>query len=199
MLTSFRGMMGSAVEATDGSLGNAIRFYIKEDDWSMPLVMVGGGRATTGEIMVPTQMVADVDQEGYALEVPSRRRSVLSSGKELSGGHHGVFDALRLMGASVTARGEPVGKVTDLMVDTEKPWSIKYLVVGSDPDPGREMLFSTEWVSKWDLDGRHADLDVDRADVNDCPDCDLRQGVRREYERQLHEHYNKTSYLGRFG
>ncbi len=199
MLTSFKTMMGSTVEALDGSLGNAIRFYINEDDWSVPLVMVGGGRATTGELTVPTQMVDEVDQGGYSLEVPVRRRSIMSSGKELSGGHHGVFDALRLMGATVTARGEPVGKVTDLMVDTEKPWNIRYLVVGSSSDPGRELLFSTDWVSRWDLDSRSADLDVDRADVNDCPECDLRQGVQREYERRLHEHYSKPVHLGRFG
>lgn len=199
MLTSLKNIMGSPVEAIDGSLGNAIRFYIRRDDWSMPLVMVGGGRATTGEIMVPTQMVAEILREPNRLEVPARRRSVLSSGRELSGGHHGVFDALRLMGASVTARGEPVGRVVDLMFETEKPWEIRYVVVGSASDPGREMLFSTKWISDFDLDSKRADVDVDRVDVNDCPECDLRQGVQGEYERQLHEHYRKPVHLGRFG
>jgi hypothetical protein len=199
MLRSLKGIMGSEVEATDGSLGTAIRFFVDQADWSMPLMMVGGGLATTGELMVPTTLVDQVEKETPRIVLPAMRRSVVSSGKELSGGHHGVFDSLQLMGASVTARGQDVGKVVDLMVDTDRPWLVRYLVVEEGDGSGREHLFSTEWVNKFKVEAKEVDLDVRRGDIRTCPECDLEKGVGREYERQLHEHYDKPVHLARFG
>ncbi|UCC92835.1 MAG: hypothetical protein JSW25_09260 [Thermoplasmata archaeon] len=199
MLRSFKGFMGTKIQATDGSLGNAIRFFVDREDWSLPLVMVGGGLATTGELMVPTQMVEDIEWEDPTLHVSAMRRSILSSGNDVSGDGHDVFDALRLMGAHVTARGEDVGKVVDLMVDVERPWTVRYLVVNVEGQGDREVLFSTEWVSTFSVERKLVDLDVPRGAVNDCPECDLERGVEREYERRLHEHYEKPVYLARFG
>lgn len=199
MLRSLKGIMGSEVEATDGSLGTAIRFFVDQGDWSMPLMMVGGGLATTGELMVPTKMVDQVKVEGPRMVLPVMRRSVVSSGRELSGGHHGVFDSLRLLGAIVTARGDDVGRVVDLMVDTDRPWIVRYLVVEESDGSGREHLFSTEWVNRFKVETKEVDLDVRKGDIRSCPECDLEKGVGRDYERRLHEHYRKPVHLARFG
>jgi hypothetical protein len=199
MLRSFKGFIGTKVEATDGSLGNAIRFFIDREDWSLPMVMVGGGLATTGELMMPTQLVEDLDWQDSILHVPVMRRSLFSSGNDLKGDGHDVFDALRLMGSRVTARGKDVGAVADLMIDIERPWTVRYLVVNVDDQGAREVLFSTEWISKFSVERKVVDLDVSRKAVNDCPECDLRKGVEREYERKLHEHYDKPVHLARFG
>jgi hypothetical protein len=200
MIMGFKELMGKRIEATDGSLGNAIRFFVDQDDWSMPLVMVGGGLATTGELMMPTRMVVEPDRKDPSLKVPNLRRDVFDTLMKDPGDHHGVFDALRLMKAGVTARGEDVGHVVDLMVDTDRPWNIRYLVVDLDAmEPGQEALFSPEWISEFDLNSKHVDLDVPPEAVRDCPTCDLREGVTRGYERRLHEHYDKPVHLARFG
>ncbi|NIS13337.1 MAG: hypothetical protein GWN18_02525 [Thermoplasmata archaeon] len=199
MLRSFKGIMGMDVEATDGSLGNAIRFFVDNEDFSLPLVMVGGGRATTGELMVPTKLIEDMVWEDSMINVSAMRRSIFSSGSDVSRDTFGVFDALRLMGASVSTRGEDLGVVIDLMVETDQPWNVKYLVVAVDGRDDREVLLNTEWISKYNIEKKLVDLDVDRKDVNTCPECDLRERIRPEYEIRLSEHYNKPVHLARFG
>ena len=201
MLVRFRDLMGTEVEATDGSLGNAIKFFVNPDDWTLPLVMVGGGRASTGELMVPTRTMEGPDERMGQISVPVLRRALVSSRSEVSGSEdHGVFDALRLVGARATARGEDLGTVKDLLVNTERPWDVRYLVVDVDAlEPGREEIFSTDCVRDLHVERRRTDLDVRTEDVGACPRCDLREGVEQEYERGLHEHYQKTFHLARFG
>lgn len=200
MLSRFKRMMGSKVDATDGSLGNAIRFFVDEDDWSVPLMMVGGGRATTGELMMPTRLVEVEEGEETRFGVPVLRRSIMSSGSAQSDRRSGVFDALRLMGARATARGKPIGKVVDLMVEPRNPWSVRYLVVETDEtEPGEEVLMSTEWITSFSIEEKRVDLDVERDDVPGCPRCNLEESVEREYEMRLHEHYDRPVYWGRMG
>lgn len=110
----------------------------------------------------------------------------------------------------IHARDGEVGRAEDLLLDPDH-WSVRYLVlspvqqvpvsrVALSPGriTGKKVLVSPEWITDISWDKRHVMLDLGRESIKTAPDFDPQQhSISREYEEQLHRHYEKDPYWRR--
>jgi sporulation protein YlmC with PRC-barrel domain len=97
-------------------------------------------------------------------------------------------------GYQILATDDPIGHVEDFLVD-EESWEIRYLVIDTAPLWfGRKVLLPPRWAHSIDWPYRKLRVDVVKEAIERAPDIDFREGVDREYERRLHEHYGRPGY-----
>jgi sporulation protein YlmC with PRC-barrel domain len=102
--------------------------------------------------------------------------------------------AAELMGYHVKATDGDVGRVDDVLLDTEH-WKVQYLIVDThELWPGGKVLVSTDWLKEVSWEGSWVRVDHTMEAIRAAPHFDHKQPVTREYEDQLHDHYGRLRY-----
>jgi hypothetical protein len=97
-------------------------------------------------------------------------------------------------GYTIQSSDGTMGRVVDFVIDAES-WAIRYLVVDTaDWWPGRQVLIAVRWIDKvsWELSKIFVELT--RAEIKHSPEFTPATLLTREYEVELHGHFNREGY-----
>ncbi|HEX2967861.1 MAG TPA: PRC-barrel domain-containing protein [Bacteroidales bacterium] len=98
-------------------------------------------------------------------------------------------------GHSIQAKDDNIGHVEDFIIDDES-WTIRYFVIDTKNWlPGKEVLISPEWIDmiSWD-DSKVFVRRVTKNTIENAPEYNSKEGVTREYETRLYDHYKLHGY-----
>jgi uncharacterized protein YrrD len=97
-------------------------------------------------------------------------------------------------GYHIQATDGEVGHVEDFIIDDET-WAIRYLVVDTrNWWPGKKVLISPEWIENVSWGESKVSLHLSRETIKRSPEYTEEFLLTREYETELHRHYNRHAY-----
>jgi hypothetical protein len=93
------------------------------------------------------------------------------------------------------ADGE-IGHVEDFVIDDET-WTIRYLIVDTrNWWPGKKVLVSPRWIDKVSWNESKVFINLPREAVRKSPEYSEESLITRDYETDLHRHYQIEGYWG---
>ena len=97
-------------------------------------------------------------------------------------------------GHSIQASDDKIGHVEDFIID-EDSWTIRYLVIDTkDFLPGKKVLISPEWIERISEEDSKVFVNVTSESIENAPEFEFDEGVTREYETRLYDHYKRQGY-----
>jgi len=140
--------------------------------------MYWGGSNTWGSY---PSIVRDREKWRKSTGAEKTRNSNLHSMNEVSGYHIQVAD------------GE-IGHVEDFIIDDET-WAIRYLVIATrNWLPGKKVLVSPQWIERVGWSESKIFIHILREAIKLSPEFTGESLLTRDYEIELHRHYNRPGY-----
>ena len=97
-------------------------------------------------------------------------------------------------GYAIQANDGEIGHVDDFIID-EETWAIRYLVIDTGNWwPGKRILISPRWIKRISWSEANVYVDLSRAAIKQSPEYKEGAPLSREYEDELHRHYNLQGY-----
>lgn len=97
-------------------------------------------------------------------------------------------------GHSIQASDGEIGHVDDFIIDDEN-FTIRYLVIDTKNFlPGKKVLISPEWIDRISWDDSKVFINLTRETIKNSPEFDEDEGITREYESRLFDHYRRKHY-----
>jgi uncharacterized protein YrrD len=97
-------------------------------------------------------------------------------------------------GYHIQATDGEVGHVEDFIIDDET-WAIRYLVVDTrNWWPGKKVLISPQWIERVSWGESKVFVHLSRETIKRSPEYTEEFLLTREYETELHRHYNRQVY-----
>jgi hypothetical protein len=97
-------------------------------------------------------------------------------------------------GHRVEAADGAIGHVTDFIIDDDT-WAIRYLVVDTrNWWPGKMVLVSPKWIERIVWNESKVVVNLSRATIKGAPEYSEGLLLNRDYEEQLHRHYDRPGY-----
>jgi hypothetical protein len=97
-------------------------------------------------------------------------------------------------GHHIQASDGEIGHVEDFIVD-DKAWTIRYLIIDTrNVWPGKKVLVSPEWIERISWQDSKIVVNLTRRAVQESPEYAEEAPPTREYEAELHRHYNLPGY-----
>ncbi len=99
-----------------------------------------------------------------------------------------------VIGHHIQSTDGMIGHVEDFIVD-DQTWAIRYLVIDTQNWwPGKRVVVSPQWIDRvsWDDSTVYVNLAGDA--IKEAPKYTDVGLLTREYEGQLHQHYNRPGY-----
>ncbi|PKL46432.1 MAG: photosystem reaction center subunit H [Candidatus Riflebacteria bacterium HGW-Riflebacteria-2] len=96
----------------------------------------------------------------------------------------------------IQASDGEIGHVEDFIID-DKAWAIRYLVINTrNWLPGKKVLVSPQWIERvsWQEEKVFVGLSLEL--IKKSPEYSEEFLLNRDYEAQLHKHYNRPGYWG---
>ena len=101
---------------------------------------------------------------------------------------------IAVTGYAIQAVDGEIGHVDDFIVDDET-WEIRYLVVDTGNWwPGKRILISPRWIKRISWSEANVYVDLSRTTIKQSPEYKEGAALSREYEEELHRHYNFQRY-----
>jgi hypothetical protein len=98
-------------------------------------------------------------------------------------------------GYDIQATDDSIGRVKDFVFDDES-WAIRYLVGDTSSwwVGGKKVLVATRWIDSIDWADRTVRTLLTRAQVKRSPEFEGAAPITREYEKRLHDAYDRFGY-----
>jgi sporulation protein YlmC with PRC-barrel domain len=97
----------------------------------------------------------------------------------------------------IEATDGDVGHVDDFILD-DASWEIRYLVVDTrNWLPGKKVLIAPGWIHRVNWRDSRVYVNLGRETIKNSPEYDGSLPVARDYETQLHQHYDQPRYWER--
>ena len=94
----------------------------------------------------------------------------------------------------IQATDGDIGHVEDFIIDDEN-WAIRYLVVDTrNWWPGKKVLISPRWIERVSWNESKVFVNLSREKIRKSPEYTEESLPTREYETQLHRHYDHHAY-----
>lgn len=131
---------------------------------------------------------------GAILDPPANTDvDAVGAAKQTDGDPH-LRSAREVKGYRIGARDGEIGQVHDMLFNSED-WVLRYLVVDTRVWlPGRKVIVSPHWVDSVDWAQRELVVDLTKDQIKDSPEYDPDADLKRDYEKQLYEHYRRGGY-----
>ena len=103
-------------------------------------------------------------------------------------------DTAEVSGYDIQALDGEIGHVEDFIID-DATWEIRYLVVDTQNWwPGKKVLVAPRWIERvsWEHSKVFVNLSCDAIKL--APEYSVEALLNREYETELHRHYNRKGY-----
>jgi uncharacterized protein YrrD len=99
-----------------------------------------------------------------------------------------------VMNHRIQATDGEIGHVDDFIIDDET-WAIRYLVVDTrNWWPGKKVLISPRWIKRVSWNESKVFVSLSREKIKQSPEYSELTLPTREYETQLHRHYDHQAY-----
>jgi PRC-barrel domain len=100
----------------------------------------------------------------------------------------------RVSGYNIQAKDGEIGHVEDFIIDDET-WAIRYLIIDTrNWWPGKKILISPRWIERVSWSESKVFVNLSRATIKQSPEYNEDSPLSREYEAELHRHYNRQGY-----
>lgn len=97
-------------------------------------------------------------------------------------------------GYHIQAPDGEIGHVEDFIIDDET-WAIRYLVIDTrNWLPGRKVLVSPKWIERVGWSESKVFFNISRESIKQAPEYTETSLITRDYETELHGHYNRQGY-----
>ena len=97
-------------------------------------------------------------------------------------------------GQKIEATDGKIGHVDDIIIDNET-WAIRYLVIDTaNWWVGKKVLVSPQWIDHVSRDDLKVYVNLSRENIRQSPEYSEENLLTRDYEIQLHRHYNRNVY-----
>jgi uncharacterized protein YrrD len=97
-------------------------------------------------------------------------------------------------GYHIEATDGEIGHVEDFVID-DVTWAIRYIIVDTTNWlPGQEVLVSPRWIDSVSWDKSKVFVNLTRDAVKQSPGYLDESSLNRDYETELHRHYNRQGY-----
>jgi uncharacterized protein YrrD len=99
-------------------------------------------------------------------------------------------------GHSIQAEDGEIGHVEDFIIDDET-WAIRYIIIDTrNWWPGKKVLVSPQWIKRVSWSESKVFVNLSRAIIKLSPEYSEGSLLTRDYETELHRHYNRPGYWG---
>ncbi len=107
---------------------------------------------------------------------------------------HHLRSTADVSGYHVQAVDGEIGHVSDFIIDDDN-WSIRYLVVDTrNWLPGKKVLVSPRWIERVSWPESKVFANLSREAIQESPEYTDEFLLTRDYETELHRHYNLEGY-----
>jgi uncharacterized protein YrrD len=97
-------------------------------------------------------------------------------------------------GNHIQAADGEIGHVEDFIIDDET-WAIRYLIIDTrNWWPGKKVLVSLQWIERVSWIESKVFVNLTRETVRQSPEYTEGSLLTRDYETELHRHYNRQGY-----
>ncbi len=254
MKRTVKDIIGFAIGATDGEIGNVKEFYFDDHTWTIRYLVVETGSWLSGrkvlispeallkpnwdEEIFPVKLTMeqvknspDIDTDkpvsrqheidlyqhypwtsywggglwaggmgttGMVLPhvepfIDAIHTSELSGEGKENGDPH-LQSTAKVKGYSIHAADGDVGEVEDFIID-DINWKIDYIVVDTGNwFPGKKVLISPRWIKQIEWETAMVVVDATVESIKNSPPFDHSEPISDDYQRNLHDHYGKTTY-----
>ncbi len=97
-------------------------------------------------------------------------------------------------GHNIQAKDDEIGHVEDFIIDDET-WAIRYLIIDTrNWWAGKKVLVSPQWIDRVSWDDQKVFVNLSRESIMKSPEYSEENLLTRDYETQLHRHYNRNIY-----
>ncbi len=97
-------------------------------------------------------------------------------------------------GYHIQASDGDIGHIDDFIIDEEN-WAIRYLIIDTrNWWPGKRVLISPRWIKSVSWNESKVFVALSRDPVKQSPEYTGLSSLSREYEAELHRHYNRQGY-----
>ena len=224
MLRSGKKLIGFAVHAIDGKIGEIRDFIFDEKEWIVRYAEVDIGNWVSGKVVLLSSMIlgptalSTIDTKltiGQIEKCPTIDPHIMPTRKyeeEL----HNYFDwnyywaqqsdmsqyqisyklqrIKAIKGFRIKALDGEIGHLDDLLIDDIK-WNVRYCVVNTGSWlPGKKVLVSPSWGGMIDDSASEIQIDVKQEKIRTAPQFEPSIHLTSEYEVSLFTHYDKKPY-----
>ena len=99
-------------------------------------------------------------------------------------------------GHHIQAADGDIGHVEDFIIDDET-WAIRYLVIDTrNWRAGKKVLVSPQWIERVSWSESTVFVNLPRETIQQSPEYTDESLLTRDYETELHRHYNRQGYWG---
>lgn len=87
-----------------------------------------------------------------------------------------------------------IGHIEDFVID-DVTWTIRYLIINTGNWwPGKKVLISPQWIERVSWDESNVFVNLSRDTIKEAPEYTDRSLLTREYEIELHHHFDRPGY-----
>lgn len=99
-----------------------------------------------------------------------------------------------VIGHTIQAGDGEIGHVDDFIID-DQTWAIRYLIIDtSNWWAGKKILVSPQWIDRISWDKLSVFVNLSCESIMKSPEYSEENLLTRDYETQLHRHYNRNIY-----
>lgn len=107
---------------------------------------------------------------------------------------HSLRSIHEVSGYHIHATDGDIGHVEDFLIDDET-WAIRYLLIDTQNwRPGKKMLISPKWIQRVSWGETKVFVNLSQEIIKQSPEYSEETLLTREYETELHRHYNRQGY-----
>ena len=129
----------------------------------------------------------------YIIRDPEKWRESTQEGKSWDPHLRSTQD---VSGHHLQAVDGDIGHVEDFIIDDDT-WAIRYLIIDTrNWWPGKKVLVSPQWIERISWRESKIFTNLARETVKQSPEYTEESLLTRDYESQLHRHYNRPEYWG---
>ena len=130
----------------------------------------------------------------YPYIVRDRKKWKQSTQDEKTGDPH-LRSTHDVSGHYIQAADGEIGHVEDFIIDDEKTWAIRYLIINTrNWWPGKKVLISPQWIERVSWSESKIFVNLPRETIKRSPEYTEESLLTRDYEVGLHRHYNRQGY-----
>jgi uncharacterized protein YrrD len=97
-------------------------------------------------------------------------------------------------GQKILATDGELGHVDDFIID-DQTWEIRYLIIETGNWwEGKKVLVSPQWIDSINAEEPSVSVNLSRDSIKQSPEYSEENLLTRDYESQLHRHYNRNVY-----
>ena len=131
---------------------------------------------------------------GYYPYIPRNDEKPLQTNKEEKTWDPHLRSTRAVTGCAIQAMDGEIGHVDDFIIDDET-WAIRYLIIDTGNWwSGKMVLVSPRWIKRISWSEANVYVDLSRATIKQSPEYKHGTPLSREYEADLHRHYNFQGY-----